>query len=214
MTSFCKKVTGYLLIGLSLLLFNLTAANAQTNNDASQQLVQVLQSIHSIQGTFRQTITTSKGKVLQSSVGTMAIQKPNKFVWNIQSPTQQVIVSDGRNLWVYNKNLKQVSVQSLKRNLSSTPALLLSASPQTITHYFNVVYHNGWYYLTAKSSSSIFQQVRIQFNGNRLKQMSLVDNLGHVSTLQFGELRVNPPLNAGLFRFAPPSGVDVVGKPQ
>jgi chaperone LolA len=194
-------------------MLNSNIAYAQPN-DASQQLVQVLQSIHAIQGTFRQTIATSRGKILQSSIGTMAIQKPNKFVWNLQSPTQQLIVSDGRNLWVYNKNLKQVSVQSLKRNLSSTPALLLSASPQTITHYFSVAYDNGWYYLTAKSSSSIFQQVRIQFSGNRLKQMSLVDNLGHVSTLQFGELRVNPPLRANLFHFIPPAGVDVVGKAQ
>lgn len=194
------------------LIFNLNTAYA--DQAAAMQLAALLKNIYSIQGGFKQIIYNNKGKIVQSSSGTMALQKPSKFRWEINYPNKQLIVSDGVNLWVYNKSLQQISVQPLKKNIATTPVLLLNAANQSIANYFIVQYSNGWFYLTARSKNSMFQQIKLQFNGNALQQMQLIDNLGQSGVLQFSSLTVNSGLSPALFQFTPPQGVDVVGTPK
>ena len=41
--------------------------------------------------------------------------------------------------------------------------------------------------------------------------MVLYDNFGQTTSLNFLQMERNPSLDAGLFRFVPPKGADVVG---
>ena len=49
------------------------------------------------------------------------------------------------------------------------------------------------------------------FAGGQLKAMVLHDNFGQTTSLNFLQMERNPSLDAGLFRFVPPKGADVVG---
>ena len=43
--------------------------------------------------------------------------------------------------------------------------------------------------------------------------MTLKDKLGQTTELRFLALKRNPALDASLFHFEPPAGVDVIGNP-
>ena len=51
-------------------------------------------------------------KTIQESKGRLWIERPNKFRWNYESPAKQQIVSDGTRLWIYDEDLKQVTVRA------------------------------------------------------------------------------------------------------
>ena len=169
--------------GLSCFLFcNTSYADNYYN---AQQLASLLKNTSAIQADFKQKIYNAKGNLIETTAGTMALQRPNKFRYDLTQPSSQVIVADGKNLWVYNKRLQQITVQPLRKNLGATPALLLSANADQLAFYFRITYQKGNFDLIAKSSNSMFQKIHLQFNGNRLKQMAMQDNLGQSGVLQF-----------------------------
>src|SRR5207244_2528759 len=100
---------------------------------------------------------------------------------------------------------------------NATPAMLLSGSVQTLMNNFNVtkpasVANNAvdWFQLVPKDQSNMFQSVQLGFKAGQLREMRLTSNLGQLSVLKFYNVKVNPSLSPGLFRFSPPAGVDVV----
>lgn len=62
------------------------------------------------------TITTTYIDVnnRQEVKGTMLIKKPDKFLVHYKEPTEQLLISDGKSLWVYTPDLKQVIKQNIK----------------------------------------------------------------------------------------------------
>ena len=77
---------------------------------------------------FAQMVLDRNMKVLQQATGTMAFSRPGKFRWEYQKPYEQTIVGDGERLWIYDKDLNQVTVRKLDRALGASPAALLAGS--------------------------------------------------------------------------------------
>src|SRR3954467_14868280 len=90
------------------------------------QLHAFLEGTKSSQGTFRQTVQNAQKRTTQQTSGTFAFARPGKFRWTYEKPFDQLIVGDGRNVWVYDKDLNQVMVRPLDAALGSTPAALLA----------------------------------------------------------------------------------------
>lgn len=178
-------------------------------NTPAAQLRRTLENIHSMTANFSQRIYNGRGKLLRSSRGFMAIQRPNKFRWAVTSPSTQLIVANGRTVWVYDKGLQQASVRPFASSVNRTPARLLSGKLLGLGRAFYVTFNKGWYILKPRSSSS-FQQIMMRFQGTRLIAMRLRDKLGQASVVSFANVRVNRRLSSRLFSFKPPRGVDVI----
>ncbi|CAN5415536.1 outer membrane lipoprotein chaperone LolA [soil metagenome] len=205
------KKTLYL---IALLFFSVTTAFA-SSTDAVNKLESVLGTTKTMQANFSQALTNGKGKNLQNSNGTMAIQRPGRFRWTITNPNKQVLIADGRYLWVYDQDLSQVTRKNLQQALGNTPALLLSGSTHSLAQDFNikVLIDNAQtqaFLLTPKSQDTLFKSIQIDFARNALRRMVLLDNLGQISTLRFSQARNNIALSPNLFRFKPGRGVDVI----
>jgi outer membrane lipoprotein carrier protein len=70
-----------------------------------------------------------------------------------------------------------------------------------------------WCRLTPLQPGSDFERVSLAFTaGGELAAMELRDKLGQSTRVDFENLRRNPALDAALFRFTPPKGVDVIGQ--
>ena len=69
-----------------------------------------------------------------------------------------------------------------------------------------------WVEATPKNRESGFEKLRLGFAGAELKAMELFDNFGQTTTLHFSNMERNPALNASVFRFTPPPGVDVISE--
>lgn len=183
---------------------------------AAERLQNFFKEVQSLQGDFTQTVFDRKMKVRERAQGSLALQRPGKFHWDYQAPYHQLIVANGKKVWIYDSELEQVTVKTLDEAVGSTPAQLLS-SGESLERNF-VIAESGakdnleWVELTSREKDTTFERVRLGFDQHDLRIMELVDNFGQTTRLEFSHLQHNPRLAASLFEFTPPPGVDVVGE--
>ncbi len=168
------------------------------------------------QGEFVQKVYDRQHKVTQESSGTLAFSRPGRFRWTYDKPYAQLIVGDGAKVWIYDEDLKQVTVRRLDRALGSTPAALLAGSNE-IERAFTLSDQGEkdgleWVEARPREKESNFETIRMGFGFSGLETMELADSFGQTTVLKFTALRRNPKLNASLFKFVPPKGADVIGE--
>jgi outer membrane lipoprotein carrier protein len=118
-------------------------------------------------------------------------------------------------VWIYDEDLKQVTVKKLDQALGSTPAALLAGNNDAM-RAFRLVDKGAkdgieWLEALPRDKDGGFERVRMGFDASGLRTMELVDNFGQTTVLTFSALERNPKLNPALFRFSPPKGADVIG---
>src|SRR6266536_4951227 len=166
-------------------------------------------------GEFEQKICHHNLKLLQESRGVLAFSRPGRFRWSYVKPYAQLIVGDGARVWIYDEDLKQVTVKKLDLALGSTPAALLAGNNEAMRAF--MLSDRGakdgleWLEALPRDKESSFERIRMGFSSSGLEVMELVDNLGQPTVLRFASLQRNPRLDPGLFRFSPPKGADVIG---
>jgi outer membrane lipoprotein carrier protein len=178
----------------------------------------LLDGVQSWSADFTQTIDDGHGKIVRSAAGKIYLQKPGKFRWDYSQPSEQTIVADGKQIWLYDQDLQQANVRDMDVSLSSTPAVLLSGGA-TVGSQFDVTTlpkKDGldWYQLVPKHPETDFQLVRIGFSNGDLVSMLLADKVNQVTQLTFSKSQRNIKLIPDLFMFTPPPGVDVIGRPS
>lgn len=197
------------LLAASLLTFLSLTARA----DAVDTLKDFVANVKTGQATFTQTVTSPDGVKKKTSSGTFEFSRPNRFRFTYAKPFEQVIVADGQKVWIYDPDLKQVSVRKFSQALGATPAALLAGGAlEKDFRLESLPSKDGldWAQATPKASDSAFQSVRIGFKGKELAAVEIADNFGQHSLLQFSKVSANVPLAADRFRFVVPEGADVI----
>jgi len=148
------------------------------------------------------------------SRGSFEFLRPGKFRWTYQSPYQQLIVSDGKILYLYDKDLNQVTKRKLAGALPASPASILFGS-NDFEHDFKVEDDGSadgidWIKATPNGKDSLFERIRIGFRDGLPAAMQLRDSFGQSTTLAFDHVQRNPPLTSEQFQYTPPAGVDVL----
>lgn len=201
----------------ALSLFALLAALTLPAQAASiDRLKSFIEQTRSGASDFSQTVYDRSAKKVQQASGTLQFSRPGKFRWSYSAPYEQLIVGDGDKLWIYDKDLNQVTVRKLDDALGASPAALL-AGDNAIEKNFdlkNAGMNDGldWLEATPKTSDTSFEKIRMGFRDADLDTMELKDQFGQLTVIRFSGLKRNPALSADLFRFTPPKGADVVGE--
>lgn len=181
--------------------------------DAAQNLQQKLKTIKTMKASFNQVVS-SKTRQISRTSGTMALSRPGKFRWQTNSPHPQIVVADGSNLWIYDKDLEQATVKKQSGNVGGMAGVFLSGSSDQIVKSFKIrEIANGskqTYELVRKSSKGSFLKVKLDFAGSSLTGMEFFDQLGQRTSVRLSDVKINSALNSSLFKFTPPKGVDVV----
>ena len=158
-------------------------------------------------------LVTNKGKREEAS-GRLEIARPGKFLWEYSKPYSQLIVGDGKTLWIYDQDLAQVTRKAQGAALGSSPAALLAGSNAIELDYrLNEAGKQGdveWLTASPKKQDNTFSSVRMGFKGNMLVEMQLTDSFGNDTRVSFVKPQQNVVLPANRFAFIPPKGVDVV----
>ena len=200
-----------ILLGALALVFALAAAAASI-----ERYKAFLDGTQSARAQFEQKVYDRSGKLVQQSHGSFVFQRPGRFRWVYQKPADQVIVGDGQRVWIYDRQLNQVTVRKLATALGSTPAALL-AGASGIEQAFalsDAGEKDGleWMEARPREREAGFEHVRLGFDAHGLQAMELTDNFGQNTVLRFSKLERNPKVNAAEFRFEPPKGADVLGE--
>lgn len=199
------------------LFFALALCAAQVAQaGAIDKLHRFLETTKTLRAEFAQIVVAKNGKKPQQSTGVMMISRPGKFRWQIVKPYEQLLVGDGEKVWIYDADLRQVTVKKFDAALGSTPAALLVGG-DTLDKNFTLREAGEregleWLEALPKGSDSGFEKLRLGFSGSELKAMELFDNFGQTTALAFMHIERNVPIAPALFHFTPPAGVDVVGE--
>jgi outer membrane lipoprotein carrier protein len=199
-----------LLLGLLL-----GAGAAHAADTARAQLDAFAKGLHSLSGNFSQTVYDANGRTAQASHGTLALQAPRQFRWDTQAPYRQLIVADGRKVWIYDPELEQVTVRDQGSEEAHSPLTVLTDLSQ-LDRDFKAGEQGErdglqWLRLTSRASDPQFQYADIGFADNAPRRMVFKDTLGNRTEIVFTDWQRNPQLPADTFSFTPPEGTDVVG---
>ncbi len=179
----------------------------------AEQLQNKLNAIHTMSAHFSQKVTVKKKTVSKSS-GSMALKRPGTFRWETKDPMEQLIVADGKKMWIYDVELEQVSVKTQQKGLGGTAALFLSGYDEDATQDFLVTEQNNGssstFNLKTKTDKENFQRIQLIFTNDQLTALELYDQLGQVTYVTFSNIKMNQNVSANLFQFKPPKGVDVI----
>lgn len=201
----------------ALLGLLLGAAAGAAHADAIERLRGFLADTRTLRADFSQTVLPQGGRKAQFSSGSMAVARPGKFRWQIERPYPQLIVGDGKKIWLHDPDLNQVTVKPQASALAGSPAALFAGADLTeLEKYFTFSAEgekDGLDWLAARplNVEAGFTAIRIGFAGNLPRTMELTDSFGQQTALLFTNFAKNPPLPAATFTFTPPAGADVLG---
>jgi outer membrane lipoprotein carrier protein len=195
---------------LLLALAVMTPAKAS----AVAALREFLAQTKSARGEFTQQVTRGSAQAAPPSSGTFVFERPGKFRWIYAKPYEQVLVADGERLYLYDRDLNQVTVKKMSAALPASPASILFGGNEFERDF--VIAEAGtrdgiaWLTATPRARDSQFERIEIGFRDGAPAAMVLADSFGQVSRLVFSRFERNPRLEAQLFRFVPPAGADVL----
>ena len=174
-----------------------------------------LADVHSLKADFTQVVLDTNLKQVKQSKGTLTIKRPGRFRWDYLKPNPEIIVADGKRLWLYDVDLQQVTVKPLNDTLAASPAVLLSGS-NDVEKSFSVEDQGekdglAWVDLNPKVKDTDFEDVKLGFKGEDVSVMELKDNLGNTTRISFDRVQRNLEVGDEAFKFTPPKGADVIG---
>jgi outer membrane lipoprotein carrier protein len=198
-----------------LFLFSFLFSSLSFGGEGRVLLDRFLTETQTMSANFKQTMKASDGKLLQESTGQFYLQRPGRFRWNYTEPYPQEIVSDGDNVWIFDVDLEQVTVQKQEQGVDNTPMALLQ-NRQNLEDAFEIHERgsDGGLHrleLLNKKSDADFDRVMIGLDQKGLRFLQLHDQFEQTTTIYFTELHSNPELDRSIFEFIPPEGVDVFG---
>jgi outer membrane lipoprotein carrier protein len=163
--------------------------------------------------TQQQLKKSNNGKATPASSGSFVFARPGKFIWNYQKPYEQVLQADGEQLYIYDKDLNQVTVKKLGNALGSSPAAILFGSNELEKNFTlsEAGTRDGLEWLNAvpKARDTTFEQISIGMRNGAPEAMELKDSFGQTSLLKFTSFQRNPALGAQQFTFEMPKGAEV-----
>ena len=202
-----KIFFAFLILSFNVIADGISDLNAFVNN------------VSSMSSEFSQVVLDKKGLKLQDVEGVMLFKRPNKFRWDYLKPYQNQIISDGDRLFMYDQDLRQVSINPIAKVAGSTPLLIIAG--KNIEKYFtlrniedqvaNEMNQNiKWVEAVPKEEGAGFNKVILGLTENKLSVMKIVDAFEHTTTISFKNAKYNVILVDNDFLFKLPTGVDVV----
>jgi len=182
------------------------------STDSQQNFFQKINAFENLHATFTQQLNNPKQDLMQKSQGELWIAKPSFFKWVVSSPNQQTLVSDGKKLWIYDKELAQVTVQAVPDNITQAPyLLLLTGNSEILTQLFSIAQlNNNHYRLTPKDKEqSLMKYIDIMFKGKLLSKLVIQTDMGQSTDISFSKQSiVEIPLDT--YQLELPPDVDIL----
>lgn len=199
----------------ALLLIGALAVPALASAGGIAQLERFVEGAASARGEFEQVVTASSGRKPQRGAGNFVFERPGKFRWEYETPYPQLLVSDGTQLWSWDPDLNQATVQAVGNALGNTPAAIL-AGDGSLERNFALSEAGqadglAWVRAVPREQDTSFESIRIGLANGELKRMELQDHFGQTTVIDFRSLVTGIEIDADAFRFTPPPGADVIG---
>ena len=207
-----------LTLGVGLVTRSSTARAAGANEpdpaSGVAQLRAFVEGTRAAHGEFTQRTTRADGpagrlETARVVTGRFAFARPGRFRWEVIRPDDQVIVSDGKQVWFHDRDLDQVSVRPLGDSIGSSPAAILFGS-DAIEREFAVRELGlregaAWIEATPHRKDAGFERIAIGLRQGLPVAMEIRDAFGQLTRLSFEAIRRDTQPDLAQFRFAGPA---------
>jgi outer membrane lipoprotein carrier protein len=220
-----------ILIRTACVSLALASVCSAAHADAVATLRSFVKDVQTGRGSFTQVVTSPDGQKTRKSTGTLEFARPNRFRFAYAGPTEQLIVGDGKQVWLYDTDLNQVTVRPMSQALGATPAALLSGGSLDKDFTLKALSVESssaaaasstpsqarssleWVEALPRHKDGQFQSVRVGFKQGQLAALEILDSFGQRSRLDFAQFESKVALPATRFEFTPPAGADVLKQP-
>lgn len=191
------------------------AIPAHADEDAAvKRLTVLLNQAQTMTARFSQLTLDGTGTQLQETSGQLALKRPGLFRWHTDAPQEQLLVSNGEKVWLYDPDLMQVTIQTLDQRMTHTPALLLSGDVSKIRENFEISFKEAGevvdFMLKPKAKDTLFDNLRLSFRRGVINDMQLIDSIGQRTNILFLSVKMNETIDPKQFTFDVPAGADVI----
>lgn len=180
----------------------------------ASELDRFLDGVDSLQGRFEQRQFDEDGAVLASSTGDFWIRRPDRFRWAYRQPYEQLVVSDGRTIWIHDPDLEQVTRRAAGAALAGTPAALLSRDRSAMDGFEIQALGQqdgaSQWRLVPRSDEGDFREVRLWLRAAVPIRLEFTDQLGGTTRIDLIDSVHDAEIDPERFRFTPPPGAEVV----
>lgn len=148
--------------------------------------------------------------------GTLRLRKPGRMRWDYTSPAGKLFLSDGKNLYLYNPTRNQVEKMKMKESEDMRVPLAFLLGKLNFSKDFKEIQSRQegdltWITATPKSDNLPYTKVEFSVGPNFEIHRVLVTGYDRsVVDFEFDQEKLNPPLDARLFRFEMPPGAELV----
>lgn len=191
----------------------LIMAGGPARADAADALRAFVRDVQSGRGLFTQTVVSPDGQRRRTSSGRFEFLRPDRFRFAYTQPFEQLIVADGRKVWLHDPDLNQASSRPIAAALGASPAAILTG--RSLDDAFALTVEPSrdgldWVLVRPRRTDPTVDTLRVGFRGRQLAAIEIIDGFGQRSVLRFSEFQPDAPVNAAQFRFTPPPGTDVI----
>ena len=185
---------------------------------ARDELKSFTTGLKGLDGQFTQQVHDGNGKLKETSSGRVALSAPRLFRWEYTKPYPQLIIADGKTVWVFDPDLEQVTRRPQGVAEQDSPlAALIDPGKLDRDYLVEDAGSDGglqWLRLKPKQGGdeAAFQSAKLGLDGKGLARMEIIDALGQRTEISFSGWKRNPAFARETFRYSPPAGVDVVGE--
>lgn len=207
----------------ALLFFCAGGIRAVPLEEVVGRLERAEKEVQSLQFDFTQKTTLSVGGRAAESRGAAIFQRPDRFRVEQAAPERQTFVSNGKQFWVYLPDRGQVLKDSMD-NWSRfagfpqglTPFRMNMAEMKKKYHFAAAEESDGPVLtLTPKDPGEFSYTLRLWVDmetGIACQTALVSDHL--TAVVQVQQVKVNPRLDASLFRFTAPQGTEILEMPK
>jgi outer membrane lipoprotein carrier protein len=199
---------------------------AASDNSGSPQLKALLdrlqkhyQQTNSFTAKFKEEISPAGG-MKREREGTVYYRKPGRMRWEFEGQDQELIVSDGKQIYSYQPDLNQVVETPLEQAFRSSSFAAFLLGIGNVQRDFDASVPakptaDGLKHITLKpKNGGDVIEMGLDPSTLDLKTLRLTDALGDVTALTFADFKNDAPVDDKLFAFIPPAGADIVRAPQ
>jgi len=196
-----------ILTAVCIILLNITNVFAQTDSELLQQK---LAKFSSLDSDFSQQVINPQGQVIQESVGKLIISRPGSFYWKVTSPEEELIVSNGIDMWLFSPFIEQVTIMKFSDAIAGTPFALLSGAEAS-----------EWQNFSVKQSEQKFvvKNIKNEINSNQfvfsfdkddnISEFSVEEVQGQKSIFKLSNSKEASNLANDFFEFQIPQGIEI-----
>ncbi|MFT6987328.1 MAG: outer membrane lipoprotein carrier protein [Psychromonas sp.] len=184
-------------------------AHAMATTDAGL-LKEKLAKFSQINAEFSQVVTSPEGNLLNESWGKLTISRPGKFRWQVITPEEELIVSDGKTMWLYSPFIEQVTLVNLSDAIEGTPFVLLSGATEKQWDNYTVKMKDNKFTIKNADHQLHDNTFIFEFNdADNISKFTVIEEQGQQSEFKLSHKSLTAPLKADFFDFQIPVGVDI-----